>query len=622
MVLERISSPAEIKGLDREELAALAAEIRTFLISSISQTGGHLGPNLGVVELTIALHRVFDSPRDLLVWDTGHQAYVHKILTGRGGGFATLRRRGGLSGYPSRSESEHDVVENSHASTALSYAAGLVESRRRGGNPGRVVAVVGDGALTGGMSYEALNYIGHAQLDMLIVLNDNGRSYQPTVGALHRHLARLRLSPRYRSLKASVQGGLEGIPGIGRRLAAFTRRTKNAAKQLVAPQTLFDVLGLTYAGPIDGHDLEAVESALAAASRLRGPVVVHVVTEKGRGYPPARADEVEQYHSVKAFDPESGLQKPGPLDYTTVFAEALCEIAESRPDVVAITAAMASPTGIDRFARRFPNRFFDVGIAEQHAVTFAAGLAMGGLRPVVALYSTFLQRGFDQLVMDVCLHDLPVVITLDRAGVTGNDGPSHHGVFDLSFTRLVPNLTVMAPADENELRHLLLTALTEVDGPCILRFPKGAVTGAPLEPMRTLPVGEWTAEADVEPGCVLVIGTGRMTGEAFEAARRLRKDDVRAVAVNARFVKPMDERLASWAASASLLVTVEDNVASGGFGSSVAEALAAAGVSTPHLIVAIPDRFLAQGNIDEIHAELGLDAEGITKRVAARLSGA
>jgi 1-deoxy-D-xylulose-5-phosphate synthase len=619
VVLERVQSPADLKALERAELEALAEEVRAFLVESISRTGGHLGPNLGVVELTIALHRVFDSPKDLVVWDTGHQAYVHKILTGRREGFARLRQRGGLSGYPSRAESAHDVVENSHASTSLSYAAGLVEARRRSGG-GRVVAVIGDGALTGGMAYEALNNIGQSGSDLIIVLNDNGRSYQPTVGAISGHLARLRLWKRYRSLKAGVQGGLKGIPAVGGRLASLTRGAKNAMKQLVAPDTLFEVLGLTYAGPIDGHDFAAVEGALRAASKLRGPVVVHVVTEKGRGYAPAVADEVEQYHSVRTFDVASGRQKQGPLDYTTVFAEALCEIAADRPDIVAITAAMASPTGLDRFAAHYRDRFYDVGIAEQHAVTFAAGLAMGGMRPVVALYSTFLQRAFDQLVTDVALHDLPVVITLDRAGITGNDGPSHHGVFDLSFTRLIPNLVVMSPSDENELRHLLFTALTEVDGPCVLRFPKGAATGAQLEPMRAVRIGEWRAEGEVEPGCVLVIGTGRMSREAFEAARRLRKDDVPAVAVNAPFVKPMDPRLAAWASTASLVVTVEDNLLTGGFGSAVGEALAAAGVTTRRVALGVPDRFVAQAAIDEIHAELGLDAEGIVHAVAATLT--
>jgi len=380
------------------------------------------------------------------------------------------------------------------------------------------------------------------------------------------------------------------------------------------------VLGLSYAGPIDGHDVGALEDAFAAASRLRGPIVVHVLTQKGRGYGPAVADEIEQYHSVRTFDPASGQQKKGALDYTSVFADALCEIAAARPEIVAITAAMGSPTGLDRFARRYPGRFFDVGIAEQHAMTFAAGLAMGGVRPVVALYSTFLQRAFDQLVMDVCLHDLPVVITLDRAGVTENDGPSHHGVFDLSFTRIIPNLTIMAPADENELRHLLYTALVERSGPCIIRFPKGAVAGVPLEPMRAIPVGEWSIENELSEGDVLVIGTGRMAANAIEAARRLRKDDVGATAVNARFIKPLDERLASWAKRASLVVTVEDNVAAGGFGSSVAEALASSGVRTPHLIFGVPDRFIDQANIDEIHAALGLDPEGIVRRVVEALN--
>ncbi len=619
MILERIDGPQDLAGLTAEELAQLAREIRAFLVDSISRTGGHLGPNLGVVELTIALHRVFESPRDRFIWDTGHQSYVHKILTGRREGFGSLRSAGGLSGYPSRVESEHDLVENSHASTALSYAAGIAEARRLTGEEGGVIAVVGDGALTGGMAYEALNNIGHSQPDLLIVLNDNGRSYQPTVGGLARHLSRIRLSPSYRRVKADVQESLERIPRFGRALADLAKRTKNAAKQLVAPQTIFEDLGLVYSGPIDGHDIAAIERALRSAARLGGPVVVHVVTEKGHGYGPAVSDEIEQFHSVKSFDVGTGAQKAPLRDYTSVYAEALCEIAENRPEIVAITAAMASPTGLDRFAARFPARFFDVGIAEQHAVGFAAGLAMAGLRPVLALYSTFLQRAFDQLVMDVCLHDLPVVITLDRSGVTGNDGPSHHGVFDLSFTRIAPNLTVIAPADQNELRHALFTALTEINGPCVVRFPKGQASGVDLEPFRALAIGEWGIEGDVRTGDVLVIGTGRMAVQAREAAQRLEKDEVRATAVNARFVKPLDPRLAGWASKASLVVTVEDNLRSGGFGSAVAEKLAEAGVRTPHVLLAVPDRFLAHGDVDQIHASLGLDAEGIVRSVTTEL---
>ena len=620
MILDRIASPDDVKRLSHEEVGQLAVEIRQFLVESVARTGGHLGPNLGVVELTLALHRAFDSPRDVLIWDTGHQSYVHKLLTGRREGFAHLRQANGLSGYPRREESEHDLVENSHASTALSYAAGLAEARRRTGEPGQVVAIVGDGALTGGMAYEALNNIGHEKPDMIIVLNDNGRSYQPTVGGLATHLARLRVSPGYHNLKADVEDTLERVP-LGHGLARVISRLKNAAKQLVAPQVVFEDLGLLYSGPVDGHDARELERVFTLARGLKGPVVIHVLTQKGQGYGPAVADEVEQFHSLSGpIDIESGQPtRQAPTMYTSVFAETMCELAAARPEIVAITAAMASPTKLDAFARLYPDRFFDVGIAEQHALTFAAGLAMGGLRPVVALYSTFLQRAFDQLMMDVCLHDLPVVITLDRAGVTGNDGPSHHGVFDLTYARAIPNLTVVAPADENELRHLLFTALTDIHGPALIRFPKSAAFGLDPEPLRSLPVGQWVVDEDPVPGGVLVLGTGRMAAVARDAARRLDKEGVAAASINARFVKPLDPRLADWAARCGLLVTVEDNVRHGGFGAGVAEALAEARVSVPHLLLGIPDRFLAHGNIDEIHAMLGLDAEGVVREVAGEI---
>jgi 1-deoxy-D-xylulose-5-phosphate synthase len=618
MLLERIDRPADLKGLAPQQLDALAKEIRSFLVESISRTGGHLGPNLGVVELTIALHRVFDSPRDRLIWDTGHQAYVHKILTGRRESFPSLRKQGGLSGYPSRAESEHDLVENSHASTALSYAAGLAEARRRTGEPGRVIAVIGDGALTGGMAYEALNHIGHEKPDLLIILNDNGRSYQPTVGGLARHLAHLRLSPGYHHLKGNVEDALRHLP-LGGGIADVARRVKNATKQLVAPQVIFEDLGLLYSGPIDGHDIASLERALHLARGLKGPVLIHVMTQKGNGYGPAVEDEVDQFHSPGPFDVISGEPVKKPYMYTNVFADALCEIAAERPDVVAITAAMASPTGLDCFAQQFPDRFFDVGIAEQHALTFAAGLAMAGLRPVVGLYSTFLQRAFDQLLMDICLHKLPVVITLDRAGVTGSDGPSHHGVFDLSFARLAPGLVIMAPSDENELRHLLYTALNEVEGPCLLRFPKGAVVEAGLEPLRAIPVGEWASDGKLVPGGVLVIGTGSMAGPAYEAARILDKDGIAASAINARYVKPLDRRLGEWASRAGLVVTVEDNVTTGGFGAGVGEALAAAHITTPLVMLGAPDAFLAHASIEDIHSRLGLDADGIVRSVSAEI---
>jgi len=468
-LLETINSPADLRGLDLSQLAELAAEVRAFLVEQTSKTGGHLSPNLGVVELTFALHRVFDSPKDAIVWDTGHQAYVHKIVTGRARDFARLRQAGGLSGYPSRKESEHDLVENSHASTSLSYALGMAEARLRKGTNGFVIAVIGDGALTGGMAYEALNQIAHLQPpNLIIVINDNGRSYAPTVGGLARHLSQLRIDPRYERVKVEISRLLRDLPLVGSTADQAAYRVKESLKQLLQPSTVFESLGIKYAGVVDGHDEAELEAVLSRAKKLKAPVVVHVVTEKGHGYGPAVEDEIDKLHGVSAFDPLTGRPRSTDLKYTDVFGEALMTAATRRPEVCAITAAMASSTGLLNFAKEFPDRFFDVGICEQHAVTFAAGLAMSGMRPVVCIYSTFLARAFDQTVMDVALHKLPVVFAIDRAGVTGPDGSSHHGMLDLSYLRLIPNMKVAAPADATELCALLETALT-MDGLVAIR---------------------------------------------------------------------------------------------------------------------------------------------------------
>ena len=484
MLLEEISGPADLRDLGPEDLTRLCAEIRDVLITAVSRTGGHLGPNLGVVELTVAMHRVFESPRDAIIFDTGHQAYVHKMLTGRVEQFDTLRQEGGMSGYPSRKESEHDLVENSHASTGLSYALAFATARELTGEGGKVVCVVGDGALTGGMAYEALNNIGQLKPEMVIILNDNGRSYAPTVGGIAENLGHLRLSPRYEAAKDAAGVALRSLPAVGHSAYETARRMKNSLKQLVAPISIFETLGLKYGGPIDGHDLQAVEKALRDAARIRGPVVVHVVTNKGQGYGPAVADKIDKFHGVSTFDPDSGTTVKKAPDWTDIFGDALCEAAEADPRIVAITAAMASSTGLLEFAKRFPDRFFDVGIAEQHAVTFAAGLAMRGLRPVVCIYSTFLQRAFDQIACDVALHQLPVAFVVDRAGITGMDGPSHHGMLDLAFMRCIPGMTVSAPSSPDELRRLFATAIAS-DGPFSLRFPRGAAPGpgtAALDP--------------------------------------------------------------------------------------------------------------------------------------------
>src|SRR5438067_10660486 len=618
-LLEDINSPSDLKRLNQQQLTQLAAEVRAFLVEHIAKTGGHLSPNLGVVELTFALHRVFDSPKDAIVWDTGHQAYVHKMVTGRTADFATLRQQGGLSGYPSRNESKHDVIENSHASTSLSYALGLAEARLRRREPGFVIAVIGDGALTGGMAYEALNQIAHLRPpNLIIVINDNGRSYAPTVGGLARHLSQLRVDPRYDIIKDEISRLLLHLPLVGSSADQAAFRVKEGLKQLLQPSTVFESLGIKYAGLVDGHDEPALEEVLRRATRLREPVVVHVVTEKGHGYGPAVEDEIDKLHGVSAFDPLTGHPLRTELTYTDVFGAALLAAATTHPDVCAITAAMASSTGLLNFAKEFPERFFDVGICEQHGVTFAAGLAMAGLRPVVCIYSTFLARAFDQTIMDVALHKLPVVFIIDRAGVTGPDGSSHHGVFDLSYLRMIPNLKVAAPADATELCALLETALG-TDGPIAIRYPRGPVPSTTDLPAEALPVGRWV-ELRRRVGAT-IIAICSMAVVAKEAAERLETMGLSCAVVNARWIKPMDPRITDWARSHEVVVTVEDNVGAGGFGGAVLEALAPHGLAGRVRTVALPDQFLPQGKAAEILKEHGLDAAGIARAVYAAVKG-
>src|ERR1700682_5590315 len=566
-ILDTITSPAYLRALDQAHLSTLADEVRAFLVAATSRTGGHLSPNLGVVELTFALHRVFDSPKDAIVWDTGHQAYVHKIVTGRAKDFPGLRQGGGLSGYPSRKESEHDLVENSHASTSLSYALGIAEARLRKRIGGHVIAVIGDGALTGGMAYEALNQIAHLQPpNLIIVINDNGRSYAPTVGGLARHLSQLRVDPRYERIKEDISRLLRDLPLVGPAADQAAYRVKESLKQLLQPSTVFESLGIKYAGFVDGHDEPALEEVLSRSKRLRAPVVVHVITEKGHGYGPAVEDEVDKLHGVGAFDPLTGRPRSTELTYTDVFGEALMTAATRRPEVVAITAAMASSTGLLNFAKEFPERFFDVGICEQHAVTFAAGLALAGMHPVVCIYSTFMARAFDQTIMDVALHKLPVVFVIDRAGVTGPDGSSHHGIFDLSYLRLIPTLKIAAPADATELCALLETALA-MDGPVAIRYPRGPVPATPDLPVEALPAGRWE---EVRKGSdAVVFAVGGMVGVSMEAPERLEIQGISCAVVNARWIKPVDPRIADWARTHPVVVTVEDNVGAGGGGGAV-----------------------------------------------------
>jgi 1-deoxy-D-xylulose-5-phosphate synthase len=617
-LLDSIKSPADLRGLSGPQLEVLAREIREFLIEHISETGGHLSPNLGVVELTLALHRVFESPHDAIIWDTGHQAYVHKLVTGRAAGFKNLRQAGGMSGYPSRAESEHDWIENSHASTSLSYALGLAQARLRKGEAGHVVAVIGDGALTGGMAWEALNQIAHLQpSNLIVVINDNGRSYAPTVGGLARHLANLSVDPRYEKLKGEISDRLRELPAVGPAANQAAYRLKESLKQLVQPTTVFDSLGLKYAGPVNGHNLASLEQVLVRARDVGEPAVVHVITEKGRGYGPAIDDEIDKLHGVSAFDPETGRARNSELSYTDVFGEALMSAATRHPEVVAMTAAMASSTGLLDFSREFPDRFYDVGICEQHAVTFAAGLALAGCRPVVCIYSTFLQRAYDQVITDVAMHRLPVVFVLDRAGVTGPDGSSHHGIFDLAFLRAVPNLAIAAPADESELSGLLETALT-LDGPVAIRYPKARAGSMPEIPGVPLPLGLWE---EVRQGTdAAIVAIGRMVGEAREAANLLAAEGIDCGVINARWLKPIDPRLAGeWAERYPILLTAEDGVASGGLGAAVLEALAPTGRAGKVRVAALPDSFLPHGKASEILAEHGLTASGLAGRVRAEV---
>ena len=619
MLLEEISGPEDLRGLGPEDLTRLCAEIREVLIATVSRTGGHLGPNLGVVELTVAMHRVFDSPHDAIIFDTGHQAYVHKLLTGRFPQFETLRQQGGLTGYPCRRESEHDFVENSHASTGLSYALGFATARQLRGETGKVVCVVGDGALTGGMAYEALNNIGHLKPEMVIILNDNGRSYAPTVGGMAENLGHLRLSPRYEAAKDAAGMALRSLPAVGHSAYETARRMKNSLKQLVAPISMFETLGLKYGGPIDGHDLQAVEKALRDAAQIRGPVVVHIVTNKGQGYGPAVADKVDKFHGVSTFDPDSGLFAKKAADWTDIFGAALCEAAEADPRIVAITAAMASSTGLLEFAQRFPERFFDVGIAEQHAVTFAAGLAMRGLRPVVCIYSTFLQRAFDQVTCDVALHRLPVTFVIDRAGITGPDGPSHHGALDLAYLRCIPGMTISAPSSPDELRRMFATALAG-DGPFSIRFPRGPAPAAGTAPLAPVPVP--SIEIRRRGQDLAVFAVGKMVDVAMRAQEMLAGRGISTTVVDARFVKPLDTELSAIAARHRAVITVEDGTAVGGFGTAVTELLSGDGVTVPIARIGLPDRFIEHGAQGALLGQLGLDADGIAAAALALLPAA
>jgi 1-deoxy-D-xylulose-5-phosphate synthase len=615
-VLADIRGPGDLRALSAEQLTELAADIREQLVDAVCRTGGHLGPNLGVVELTIALHRTFDSPHDTLLWDTGHQAYVHKMLTGRAGQFETLRQADGLSGYPSRTESAHDHVENSHASTALSYADGLAKAYALRGEQRHVVAVVGDGALTGGMSWEALNNIAAGgERPVVIVVNDNGRSYGPTLGGLAQHLAGLRLTPQYELVLEVVRGVLARTPLVGPPLFDALHGIKRGIKDLVQPQVMFEDLGLKYVGPVDGHDIGAIESALGRAKDFGAPVIVHCVTTKGAGYQPAEDDVTDRMHSVGISDPRTGQPVSVAVgrSWKAAFSEEMLRIGAAHSDVVAITASMLDPVGLAPFAQRWPDRVFDVGIAEQHAVTSAAGLAMGGLRPVVAIYSTFMSRAFDQVLMDVALHKLPVIFVMDRAGVTGDDGASHNGMWDLSWLPIVPGLDVAAPRDEVRLQEALADALERDDGPTAVRFPKGLLPDelpalrreGSLDIMRE-PAGEETA---------LLVAYGAMVPLALEVAQRVADHGIELRVVDPRYVTPVADELVDLARRARMVITREDNGIQGGAGSTLAGALRAAEVDTPLRDIGLPRAFLPQGKRAQVMSDVGLSAQAIARRV-------
>jgi 1-deoxy-D-xylulose-5-phosphate synthase len=620
-ILDRISSPQDVKGLDAAQVAQLASEVRDTLVSTVSVTGGHLAPNLGVVELTIGLLRALDLPADRLIWDVGHQSYVHKLLTGRRERFATLRQYGGVCGFPKRSESPYDMFDTGHASNSISVALGLAQARdaQAGEHPEHVVAVIGDGSLTGGMAFEALNHAGHLGTRLIVVLNDNEMSISENVGALASYLARVRLDPRYIRLRDEVEGAVAKVPGIGAGLVAAGEAAKESFKQLVVPGMLFEELGWTYVGPINGHDVATVEDAIRRAKKVDGPVIVHVVTHKGHGYAPAE-ESPDLFHGIAPFDVATGKvpAHTGAPSFTEVFSEALVAEAERDERVCAITAAMASGTGLDLFRDTFPDRFYDVGIAEQHAVGFAAGLALGGRRPVVAIYSTFLQRAYDQVIMDVCLQNLPVVFALDRAGLVGEDGPTHHGVFDMTYLRAVPNLTLCTPADEAELVDMLHTGLAG-EAPFAIRYPRGKAAGValPREP-SILEAGR--AQVRRTGTDVALLAFGRMVGVAERASQLLMEAGVSASVVNMRWVKPLDLETVAWAAQRhDLVVTIEENTNLGGAGAAVLEALADMDMTPSVMHLGVPDCFVTHGAMERLLSDVRLTSDGVRDAVLGRL---
>ena len=617
-ILETINKHQELKKLSFAHLKLLAAEIRQLLIHSVSKTGGHLAPSLGVVELTIAIHKIFNSPVDKIVWDVGHQAYVHKILTGRRNDFSTLRQLGGISGFPKMSESEHDSFGTGHSSTSISAALGMALARDIRGEKSNILAVIGDGSLTGGQAYEALNHAGHAGTNMIVILNDNEMSIAKNVGAMSEYLSKMRTEPKYTKVKQDIDFILRRIPAIGERVAKTVERLKDSLRYLLVPGVLFEELGFTYIGPIDGHNLEMLTEVLEKAKSMQGPILIHVLTCKGKGYKPAECNP-GKFHGVGPYCIESGeVIKNGNMPtYTGVFGDTLVELAKQDSRIVAITAAMPEGTGLKKFAAQFPKRFFDVGIAEQNAVTMAAGMATKGMKPVVALYSTFAQRAYDQILHDVCLQNLPVIFALDRAGIVGEDGPTHHGVFDYSYLRHIPNVVIMAPKDENELRHMLYTAI-HMNGPVVIRYPRGNGLGIGMDQtLQQLTIG--ASEQLKDGNDIVFLATGAMVEPCQRATGLLAAQGIQAGVVNVRFIKPLDEQMIRrLSRDAGIIVTVEDNILAGGFGSAVLEYINEQSLNWVKVLrIGFPDNFIEHGAREQILGKYGLTAEGIATEVCS-----
>ncbi len=613
MLIEQIQTPKDIKVLPKGKFTQLASEIRKFLITNLAVTGGHLAPNLGVVELTIMLHYLFNSPEDKLIWDVGHQAYVHKLLTGRMNQFSTLRQYKGLCGFPKRNESEHDVWETGHSSTSLSAAMGMAKARDLKGEKNHVVAIIGDGALTGGMALEALNHIGHEEARVIVVLNDNEMSISNNVGALHKYLSKIRTDDKYIRAKDDIEHLLKKIPAIGDGLYKTAGRLKESIKQFFVSGMLFEELGFTYLGPINGHDFEDLEQSLKQAKKINGPVLLHVISKKGKGYSAAEQDS-NTFHGIGPYKIESGeeIKKAGPPTYQSVFSQCLTELAENDSRIVAITPAMISGSGLKVFGERFPDRLIDVGIAEQHAVTMAGGLAIEGLKPVVAIYSTFLQRAYDQVIHDICKQNLNVFFAIDRAGLVGADGETHQGVFDIAFMRVVPNLVMMMPKDENEMRHMIYTGIQYLDGPIAIRYPRGAGLDVEVdEELQAIPIGSW--EVLREGNDVVILSMGPMLQLALKAAEKLALEGIHARVINARFIKPLDLNILPQLAKEKLpIISLEEGSILGGFGSALLEHFEALGETNIKVkIMGIPDRFIEHGSVNELLNEIGLTVENV-----------